>query len=140
MPSDAKISVAARNAACNAIANLVNAGTGPGAIVFYDDTAPIPANPQTTDAANPLAAIDMAATAFGPASGGVAYANATGGGIAADSGVCAYYRMYDGNTVCIWQGTCGTVADAPVDMQLDNVDFTLNGTLTLLAMTLTVQE
>lgn len=70
-----RISTAARNAACDAVVDLVDGGTGPGVIRVY--TGSQPATPATSPSGTLLAEFTLSDPAFGGAANGVAALDVT---------------------------------------------------------------
>ena len=139
MASNFKISTAARNAACNALVDRIDDGTGAGTIAIRDGT--IPANVDDASAGTLLGTCTFNATAFGASSAGVGTANAIASDTDADaSGTAEYFRVYQGaagDAAADWQGTAGEAGDSP-DMEFDNKTIVKGGTIAISSFTLTV--
>lgn len=136
MALNTKIGTSARNAACDAIVDLVDVGT-PNGYIQVRTGAP-PTNPGDANAGTLLATCVFGATAFGSASSGVATANSITSDSSADaSGDAGHFRVFDGNDVCIFQGTAGNSGDTP-NMTFDNKSIVAGGVVAITAMTLTV--
>ena len=139
MASNFKISTAARNAACNALVDRIDAGTGVGTIAIR--TGAPPTNVGDASSGTLLGTCTFAATAFGNAATGVATAAAITSDTNADnSGDAGYFRVYQGaaaDTAADWQGTSGNAGDTP-DLVFDNKTIVAGGTIAISAMTLTV--
>lgn len=132
-----KISTAARNAACNAIVDLVDAG---GAGTCEVRTGAPPATPATADSGTLLGTCTFSATAFGAASNGTATAAAITSDTNADaSGDAGHFRVKDGGGNVIFQGTAGVSGDTP-DMVFDNKSIVAGGTIAISTFTVTVPE
>lgn len=95
----ATLETATRNAACNAIADLVDAGDDAGYIQF-----------ETSGDAE-VATCTMSDPAFGDAAAGVATANAISDDTDATGGVIAQASLYDSDDTKILEATCGTGAE-----------------------------
>jgi hypothetical protein len=108
MANNLKISVAARNAACNAIVDLLDAGAAGGTIKIYDGTQP--ATPDTAVSTQTLlATVTMSTTAFGSASSASAtLAGTTLSATASASGTAAWFRMSDSDGTAVMDGSVGT--------------------------------
>jgi hypothetical protein len=136
MSLNTKIGTSARNAACDAIVDLVDVGT-PNGYIQVRTGAP-PTNPGDANSGTLLATLVFGSTAFGSASGGVATANSITSDSSADnSGDAGHFRVFDGNDVCIFQGTAGESADTP-NMVFDEKTFVAGGVVACSSMTMTV--
>ena len=126
-----KLSTVARDAACNAVVDLLDNGY----LRIYDGTQP--ATPQTAISGPVLLAeLRFNATAFGAASTGVATANAfTGDASANATGTATWYRALesDGTTV----SHDGTVGTSGADLNLNSVSIVSGGTVDISSMTYT---
>lgn len=133
-----RISAAARNAAADAIVDLVDGGSGAGYIEIR--TGSQPATPATGDAGTLLATCPMSDPAFGSASGGVATAASITSDTNADaSGDAGHFRVKDSNGTVIFQGTCGESGDTP-NMVFDEKTIVAGGTVAITSLTLTVPQ
>lgn len=100
------LSLAAGNAAVNAVTALLNAGTPPGLLKLWTGSAP--ATPETADSGTLLATLTFSTTAFANASGGIATANTITPGTAVATGTVGYGRAYNAAGTCVLQFTVGT--------------------------------
>ena len=136
MALQTRISVAARSAACDAIVDLCDGGSGAAYVEIRTGSAP--ATPATADSGTLLATLTMSDPAFGSASSGVATASAITSDTSADaSGDAGHFRVKDSNNAVIFQGTCGESADTP-NMVFDEKSIVAGGTVAITAMTMTV--
>lgn len=139
MASNFKISTAARDAACNALVDRIDGGTGAGTIAIRVGAPPTNVSDASSGAL--LGTCTFAATAFGASSSGTATAASIVSDTDADaSGDAGYFRCYQGaagDTAADWQGTAGEAADTP-DMEFDNKTIVAGGTIAISSMTLTV--
>lgn len=142
MASNFKISTAARNAACDALVDRIDGGTGAGTIAIR--TGSPPTNVSDASTGTLLGTCTFSATAFGNAGAsnpGEAEAAAITDDSSADaSGDAGYFRCYQGaaaDTAADWQGTAGEAADTP-DMTFDNKSIVTGGTIAISSFTLTV--
>jgi hypothetical protein len=104
-----KISTAARNAACDAVVDLLDGGASFGKIRIYDGSQP--AGPGTAIGAQVLLAeFTLEDPAFGSAATGVATLDATPvlttTGVAA--GTATWFRALDSNNLAVFDGSAGT--------------------------------
>lgn len=93
---------ATRNAACDAVVDLIDSGSAAGTIVVYTDPQPATANDAVPAGATLLATLTFSDPAFGPASSGVATASAVTADSAADAtGTATWARIKasDGSVV-----------------------------------------
>lgn len=129
-----RISTAARNAACDAIVDLIDVGSPNGTITIL--TGAQPATVGGADAGVVLGTLNFAATAFGAASSGVATAAAIASDTAADaSGTAGHFTVADANALAIADGTCGQGSG---DMNFDNNVIVSGGIIACTAFTVTV--
>lgn len=137
MASNFKISTAARNAACDAIVDLIDAGAAAGTVEIR--TGAPPTNVGDADSGTLLGTCTFASTAFGAASSGTATAaSITPDSDADSSGDAGHFRVYDSDSTCIFQGTAGETADsADMDFGADK-SIVAGGTVAISSMTVTV--
>jgi hypothetical protein len=137
-----KISTAARNAACNAIVDLIDAGTGAGRCEVRVGSPPT--NVADESSGLLLGTLTFSETAFGNA-GAVNPGEAVAAAITSDtnadnSGDAGYFRVYAGeaaDTAALFQGTAGEAADT-TNMTFDNKAVVAGGTIAISAFTVTV--
>ena len=126
-----KTSIAARNAALDALAPLVNSGY----LRIYSGSQP--ATPETAASGVLLAELRFNATAFGAAAAGVLTANAITGDSSADAtGTAGYYRVLasDGTTA-LWDGSVNT---SGADLNLNSVAIQSGAAVSISALTYTL--
>lgn len=120
-----RISTAARNAAADAVAGLINGGSGPGLLRIYSGSQP--ATPATSPTGTLLAEFTMSDPAFAAASGGTASLDVTPAltdtGIAA--GTAGYFRIVDSTEGA---GTGLGIIDGTVTATGGGGDLTINTT------------
>lgn len=110
----------ARNAACDAVVDLLDAGSGAGKVRIRAST--------TT-----LVDITLADPAFGSASTGVATAaSLPKSGTAGATGTADNFQVLDSDNNVVWSGTAGT---SGTDMILDNTSIANGQTVNLTAFT-----
>lgn len=138
MASNVKISVSARNAAADAIVDLIDGGAGAGTCGIR--TGAPPSTPATADSGTLLGTCTFSDPAFGAASSGTATASSITDDSSADaSGDAGHFRVYDSNSNCIFQGTAGEAADS-TDMTFDNKSIVSGGTIAITSFTVTQPE
>lgn len=139
MASNFKISTAARNAACNALVDLIDGGTGAGRLEIRVGSPPT--NVGDASSGTLLGTLTFSATAFGNSSTGTATANSITSDTTADnSGDAGYFRIYAGaagDTAALFQGTAGESGDTP-DMVFDDKSVVAGGTIACTSMTISV--
>jgi hypothetical protein len=118
------ISTAARNAACDAVVDLVDGGSGAGVIRIYTGTKP--ATPATSPTGTLLAEFTLSDPAFGAASSGAATLDVTPALVdssANATGTAGYFRILDSDEAA---GTGLGVVDGTVTATGGGGDLTLN--------------
>lgn len=127
-----KLSVAARDAANDTLAALVDAQTNPGKILLYSGT--MPATPDTAPGQGNvlLATIILNKPSFAASDGGVAAAETPISSVtAAQNGTATWFRLQDGSGNAILDGTVGTSSgyalQGNVTQVVAGVQVTLNG-------------
>jgi hypothetical protein len=117
------LETATRNAACNAIVDLVDV-SGPGSLVF--------------EAANDsdVATLAFSNPAFGNAASGVATANAITSDTSANTGTIDHVSIYDGAASKIMECTIAT--DASEDFQISSLSVSNGDTVSCSTLTVTV--
>ncbi len=128
-----KISDLARNAAVDAVVDLIDAGSPPGHLTIRTGSAPT--NTTDADSGTLLATLTFSSTAFGSASGGTA----TAASITSDTSIdntntAAHFRIKNAANTTIMQGTVGT---SGTDIVFDSVSFITGGTCAISALTVT---
>lgn len=132
-----QLGTASRNAAADALADLLDGGTGAGRIEVRTGT--VPTNVSDASTGTLLGTLTFSATAFGSASTGVVTANSISSDTSADaSGTAGYFREYQGaggDTAAVAQGNAGTTDET---MLFDNATIVAGGTIAVSSMTKTV--
>jgi hypothetical protein len=125
----AVLSTAGRNAACDAIVDLVDAGDESGQFVL-----------QTTGAGTDLATITLNDPAFGAASTGVATLDTSGGlsATADDTGTAAEWLLQSVNSGTPTTVLSGDIGTGSEDLDIDNTSVTNGQTVNLNAITVTM--
>jgi hypothetical protein len=136
MATGFKIGTAARDGACNAIVDLIDAGTPPGTLQVR--TGAPPTNVADADSGTLLATLTFSTTAFGASSTGTATAAAITSDTSADaSGDAGHFRVKNAAGTTIFQGTAGEAADTP-DLVFDEKSIVSGGTVAISSFTVTV--
>lgn len=129
-----KISNVARSAMCDALVDLIDAGTPPGTLEIRTGSAPT--NTTDADSGTLLATLTFSTTAFGAASSGVATAAAITSDSSIDAtGTAAHWRIKNQAGTVIAQGTVGT---SGADLNFNSVSFVSGGTAAISSLTVTV--
>jgi hypothetical protein len=136
LASNFKIGTAARNAACDAIVDLIDAGAGAGTLTIR--TGAPPTNVSDADSGTLLATLTFSDPAFGASASGTATASAITSDTNADaSGDAGHFRVKDSNGNTIFQGTAGEAADTP-DLTFDEKSIVAGGTVACSSFTVSV--
>lgn len=130
------ISVAAANAACNAIVDLLDAGAGAATIQIR--TGSIPATVATAASGTLLGTLTCSDPAFGNASSQVATASSITGDTSADAtGTAGYFRVLDSDSNAIIDGDI-TATGGGGAMTLDSTSIVAGGTINVTSWTVTM--
>lgn len=128
-----RLSTAARNAACDAIVDLLDVG---GAGTIRIRTGSQPTNVGDADSGTLLGTLTFSATAFGSSSTGTATAASITSDTSADaSGTAGHFRDYTGGGSIHSDGTCG---QGTGDMSFDNNVIVAGGVIAISSFTVTV--
>lgn len=131
-----RIATALRTAACDAMVDMVDAGSGPGYAQIRTGTKP--ATPATAVSGTLLATVTFSDPAFGAASSGVATASAVTGDASVDaSGNAGYFRVFDSNNNALWDGDI-TATGGGGDMTLASIALVAGGTYDITSWTATM--
>jgi hypothetical protein len=133
---DPSITTAAANAACDAVVDLIDAGTPPGLLKIYAGTVPTNAN-AALGGATLLGTLTFSNPAFGASAAGVATASAITSDTSADAtGTATFFRITNAAGTVIIQGEVGT---SGCDLNLSSVAITIGGTIAVSSLTYTQQ-
>ena len=129
------ISASARNAACDAIVDLIDIGTGISYLKIYSGTKP--ANPGTAVSTQVLlASLAFPNPAFGTSANGFPAAGTITNETNTVDGVATWFRLCDRNGTGIGDGTIGT---SGADLNFPSgVTFTAGGTVSISSLTISV--
>jgi hypothetical protein len=126
----ARITTAARNAAADAVVDLVDGGAGAGKLRIY--TGSQPATADTAASGTLLVDIALADPAFGTASSGAAaLAGTPRSNTASAAGTAGWFRVLDSNNVAVFDGAIG------VELTLDNNSIASGQTVNITSLTYT---
>lgn len=121
------LTTAARNAACNAVVDLIDGGS-------TDATGDLLIG--TTSMGTTLAELTFSNPAFGAAATGVATANSiTDDSSADDTGTAAECRIRDRDNTALWDGSVGTSGE---DINFNTVSITSGDTVSVTSLTVTM--
>lgn len=128
-----RLSTSARNAACNGVVDLLDAGAGAGTCAIR--TGAQPTNVGDADSGTLLGTCTFSDPAFGNAATGTATASSITSDTNADaSGTAGHFRLKDSDANIVADGTCGT---SGTDMVFDNNVIVAGGTIAISAFTVT---
>lgn len=134
-----RITQAGAAACCDAIVDLLDAGSGPGYIEIR--TGAQPASVATAASGTLLGTLTLSDPAFGAAtvaSPAVATANAITSDTSADaSGTAAWFRAYDSNGLGVIDGDI-TATGGGGDLELDDVSVVAGGTIAVTSWTVSM--
>ncbi len=135
MALNTRYSAAARNAACNAVVDLLDAGSGAATLKFYTGTQPASPDVAISDQTL-LATLTFSDPAFGNASNGVATASPITSDVSVDaSGTPTWARAADSDGNAIVDFSVGT---SGADINFDSVTWIAGGTAAMTSFTHTV--
>lgn len=135
------IATVARNAACQAILDLLNVGSAlpNGYIEIRSGTKPASPLVAPTDGLL-LATLSLSNPAFGEPANGTATANAIAPDTNIDdTGRATWFRIYNRDSGAIIDGTV-TATGGGGDITFDSVDFVKNGTVQLNSLSATMPQ
>ena len=131
-----RLPTAARNAACNAVVDLIDAG-GAGTMQIRTGSQPASANDAATGTL--LGTLTFSATAFGDASAGAATANAITQDASADaSGTAGWFRVLSGGGATVFDGTVGENPPGTAELILNETTITIGGPISVTSLTFTI--
>lgn len=113
----------ARNAACNAIVDLIDAGTGPGTLVFE------------TSGDVEVSTLTFSDPAFGGASLGTATAGSIASDTSATGGTIAQGSFYDSNGTKVLEATA---ALSGADINLSSISISAGDIVSVTSLTVTM--
>lgn len=126
---------ARKNAAANAVVDLLDAGAGAGYVEIRTGTQPATVDSAATGTL--LGTLPLSDPAFGSATGGVATAGAITSDTNADaSGTAGWFRAYDSNGTAVIDGSCSGSGGGG-DMEFDDPAIVAGGTINISSWTYT---
>jgi hypothetical protein len=130
-----EISTAARDAACDAIVDLIDSG-GTGTIQIRDGAQP--ASPNDVASGTLLATLTFSATAFGASSSGTATAASITSDTNVDAtGTAGYARILNGSAATVGDMDIGQGSGT---LDFDDTSFIAGGTAAISSLTISVPE
>ena len=131
------ITTAARNAAADAVVDLVDAGDAPGQLRIYSGTPPADVN-AALSGNTLLASLTLSDPAFGAAAAGVATAAAISDDTSADAtGTATFHRIGSVNAGVFSPVIQGSVGTSDADLVLNSTALTAGGTVAVSSYTYT---
>lgn len=109
------LATSARNAQCDALVDLLDAGTGPGTIQIRSGTRP--ATPNTAATGTLLVTVTLADPAFGGAATGVAALTDPAAATGVADGTATWFRALDSDANAVFDGDVGATGSG-ADMEL----------------------
>lgn len=129
-----RLSTTARNAAADAVVDLIDAGAAAGTLKIYSGAQP--ANADTTPAGTLLATVAWADPAFGAASSGVATATDPAAVLGVAAGTAGCFLVEDSNGSNVWDGTV-TATGGGGDLELATTTISVGVTVDITGFTYT---
>jgi len=124
-----RLATSARNAAADAVVDLLDAGAGPATIEVR--TGSQPATPATGATGTLLVTFTLNDPAFGSASVGVATLSVSPAisAVAVANGTAGWFRAFDSNGAVVLDGACGT-AGSELNLTTTTISIGLTVTIT----------
>ena len=122
------LETSARNAACDAVVDLIDAGAGAG-------TLEITSADSSVAGTSEVATCTFSDPAFGAASSGTATASAITDDTSATGGTASHFTIFDSNSAAVMRGT---VAASGADLNLSSVSIGAGDTVSITSFTVTM--
>lgn len=129
-----RIATSARNAAADAVVDLLDAGAGAATVKIY--TGSQPATPNTAVSGTLLATFTTADPAFGNAATGVATASAIASTTGVAAGDAGWFRAADSTGAAVLDGSV-TATGGGGDMTMNTITVSVGLTMNITAWTFT---
>ena len=130
-----RINTSARNAACDGVVDLLDAGAAAGTLKIY--TGSQPATPATAASGTLLATATLADPAFGASSTGVATGTDPASVTAVATGTAGWFRAADSDGNAIFDGDV-TATGGGGTMTLSSTSITSGGSVDITSLTFTM--
>lgn len=129
-----RLATAARNAAADAVVDLIDGGAGAGTLKIY--TGSVAANPNTTPSGTLLATVTFADPAFGAASTGVATATNPDAVTGSGDGTAGCFLVEDSTGANVFDGTV-TATGGGGDLELSTTTISTGVSVDITSFTYT---
>jgi hypothetical protein len=130
-----RIATSARNAAADALVDLIDAGPAAGYVEIRTGSQPATAN--TAASGTLLVTATLGDPAFGAAASGVATANAIGSATGVAAGTAGWFRTYDSTGAAVHDGSV-TATGGGGDMTINTTTISVGLTVNITAYTVTM--
>lgn len=131
-----RVATSGRNAAVDAIVDLLDAGAGAAYIEIRTGSQPATANTAATGTL--LGTLTCSDPAFGAAASGTATASTITGDSSADAtGTAGWFRAYDSTGAAVIDGSI-TATGGGGDLQLSSVSIVAGGTINITSWTVSI--
>lgn len=130
-----RISTTARNAAADAIVDLIDAGAAAGTLKIYTGAQPATAN--TAASGTLLATVTLADPAFGSAASGTANGTDPAAVTGAAAGTAGWFRVADSNGNAVYDGAV-TATGGGGELELSTTTISVGVTVDITALSVTM--
>ena len=122
------LETSARDAACDAIVDLIDAGAGAGTLEFKSADSSVAGT-------NEVATVTFSDPVFGASSSGTATANAITDDTNATGGTAATFTIFDSNSAAVFRGSVST---SGADINISSVAIGATDTVSISSLTATM--